>query len=83
MGVPTFYARLLAEPGLTREACARVRLFVSGSAPLAAETHMHFESRTGQRILRRLRTERVRRLRVGLTRLTHSIIVGYADYGVA
>jgi len=53
MGVPTFYTRLLAEPGLTREACARVRLFVSGSAPLAAETHTHFERRTGQRILER------------------------------
>jgi malonyl-CoA/methylmalonyl-CoA synthetase len=53
MGVPTFYTRLLAEPGLTREACARVRLFVSGSAPLPAETHTQFESRTGQRILER------------------------------
>jgi malonyl-CoA/methylmalonyl-CoA synthetase len=53
MGVPTFYTRLLAEPGLTREACARMRLFVSGSAPLLAETHVEFERRTGQRILER------------------------------
>ena len=53
MGVPTFYSRLLAEPGLTRAACARMRLFVSGSAPLLAETHAGFESRTGQRILER------------------------------
>ena len=53
MGVPTFYTRLLAEPGLTREACARMRLFVSGSAPLLAETHVDFEARTGQRILER------------------------------
>lgn len=53
MGVPTFYTRLLAEPGLTREACERMRLFVSGSAPLLAQTHEDFERRTGQRILER------------------------------
>ncbi|NJD87973.1 MAG: AMP-binding protein [Betaproteobacteria bacterium] len=53
MGVPTFYTRLLAESGLTREACARMRLFISGSAPLLAETHAQFEERTGQRILER------------------------------
>ncbi|APV51070.1 malonyl-CoA synthase [Betaproteobacteria bacterium GR16-43] len=53
MGVPTFYTRLLAEPGLDRAACSRMRLFVSGSAPLLAETHEAFEQRTGQRILER------------------------------
>ena len=53
MGVPTFYTRLLAEPGLTRETCSRMRLFVSGSAPLLADTHIEFERRTGQRILER------------------------------
>ncbi len=53
MGVPTLYRRLLAEPGLTREACARMRLFTSGSAPLLAETHQEFERRTGHRILER------------------------------
>jgi malonyl-CoA/methylmalonyl-CoA synthetase len=53
MGVPTFYTRLLAEPGLTRASCAKMRLFVSGSAPLLAETHVEFERRTGQRILER------------------------------
>ncbi len=53
MGVPTMYTRLLAEPGLTPEACRRMRLFVSGSAPLAAETHIEFEGRTGHRILER------------------------------
>ena len=37
----------------TREACARMRLFVSGSAPLLAETHAEFEHRTGHRILER------------------------------
>lgn len=53
MGVPTHYTRLLADPGLDREACARMRLFVSGSAPLAAATHAQWESRTGHRILER------------------------------
>lgn len=53
MGVPTFYTRLLAEPGLTREAAANVRLFISGSAPLLAATFDEFEARTGQRILER------------------------------
>lgn len=53
MGVPTFYTRLLAEPSFTREACANVRLFVSGSAPLLAETFESFEALTGHRILER------------------------------
>ena len=53
MGVPTMYTRLLAEPGLTREAVKSMRLFVSGSAPLLAETHVEFEERTGLRILER------------------------------
>jgi malonyl-CoA/methylmalonyl-CoA synthetase len=53
MGVPTFYTRLLDEPGLTPEACASMRLFISGSAPLLAETHRAFSARTGQAILER------------------------------
>ena len=53
MGVPTFYTRLLGSPRLTREHVAHMRLFVSGSAPLLAETHRDFEQRTGQRILER------------------------------
>jgi len=53
MGVPTFYVRLLAEPGLTREVCARMRLFVSGSAPLLMETFDAFRERTGHTILER------------------------------
>ncbi|UWQ23201.1 AMP-binding protein [Jannaschia sp. W003] len=53
MGVPTYYTRLLDEPALTRERCAAIRLFVSGSAPLLAETHAAFERRTGHRILER------------------------------
>lgn len=53
MGVPTFYVRLLQHEGLTREAAAHMRLFVSGSAPLLAETHRAFEAKTGHRILER------------------------------
>jgi malonyl-CoA/methylmalonyl-CoA synthetase len=53
MGVPTFYTRLLAHPGLTRETAARMRLFISGSAPLLAETHRAWSERTGQAILER------------------------------
>jgi malonyl-CoA/methylmalonyl-CoA synthetase len=53
MGVPTFYVRLLQHPGLTREATSHMRLFVSGSAPLLAETHRAFSERTGQAILER------------------------------
>lgn len=53
MGVPTFYTRLLAERALDRDAVRKMRLFVSGSAPLLAETHVEFENRTGQRILER------------------------------
>ncbi len=53
MGVPTFYTRLLAHPGLTRDATKHMRLFVSGSAPLLAETHRAFRERTGHAILER------------------------------
>ena len=53
MGVPTHYTRLLQEPALDRRSCAHVRLFVSGSAPLLAETHREFKARTGQMILER------------------------------
>ena len=53
MGVPTFYVRLLQQEGLNREATAGMRLFVSGSAPLLAETHREFEARTGHAILER------------------------------
>ena len=53
MGVPTFYTRLLQHPGLTKEATRGMRLFVSGSAPLLAETHREWEARTGHAILER------------------------------
>ncbi|MGQ7846171.1 malonate--CoA ligase [Granulosicoccus sp. 3-233] len=53
MGVPTFYTRLLADERFTRECASHMRLFISGSAPLLADTHREFEARTGQRILER------------------------------
>ena len=53
MGVPTFYTRLLADPGLDAGGGGGMRLFVSGSAPLLAETHREFQARTGHAILER------------------------------
>ena len=54
MGVPTFYTRLLDRPELTRESGGSdMRLFVSGSAPLLAETHKQFRERTGHAVLER------------------------------
>ncbi len=52
MGVPTFYTRLLSA-GITREECAHMRLFVSGSAPLTRETFAAWETRTAKPILER------------------------------
>lgn len=53
MGVPTFYTRLLADARFSRDLASHMRLFVSGSAPLLAETHLQFEERVGHRILER------------------------------
>ena len=53
MGVPTLYVRLLAEPGLSREACRNMRLFIAGSAPLLIETFKEWQERTGHTILER------------------------------
>jgi malonyl-CoA/methylmalonyl-CoA synthetase len=53
MGVPTFYVRLLQHPQLDHEATCRIRLFVSGSAPLLAETYREWMARTGHAILER------------------------------
>jgi len=53
MGVPTFYTRLLDHPRFNRQLASGMRLFVSGSAPLLAETHFEFEDRTGHCILER------------------------------
>lgn len=53
MGVPTYYVRLLGDDRLTRERAASMRLFVSGSAPLLAETHRAWTAKTGHMILER------------------------------
>ena len=53
MGVPTFYTRLVAHPGLTATVSAKMRLFISGSAPLLADTHREFSAKTGHAILER------------------------------
>ncbi len=53
MGVPTFYTRLLGDARLNADLVKSMRLFISGSAPLLAETHTEFETRTGHRILER------------------------------
>lgn len=53
MGVPTFYTRLLNEPGFDTTVCRGMRLFISGSAPLTEQTFDEWERRTGHRILER------------------------------
>src|SRR5258705_9443970 len=53
MGVPTFYTRLLQSPALSHETTKHMRLFVSGSAPLLAETHREWFARTGHAVLER------------------------------
>ncbi|MCC5963467.1 MAG: malonyl-CoA synthase [Rhodobacteraceae bacterium] len=53
MGVPTFYTRLLHDSRLDRDLAAHMRLFISGSAPLLADTHRDWQARTGHAILER------------------------------
>ena len=53
MGVPTLYVRLLAEPALNRAACASMRVFIAGSAPLLPETFEAWQERTGHTIVER------------------------------
>ena len=53
MGVPTLYTRMLAEPALQPSATQNMRLFVSGSAPMLAETHAAWKASTGHDILER------------------------------
>jgi malonyl-CoA/methylmalonyl-CoA synthetase len=53
MGVPTFYTRLLQSPALNKESTRHMRLFVSGSAPLLADTHREWFARTGHAVLER------------------------------
>jgi len=53
VGVPTFYSRLLAQAGFNTAAAAGMRLFISGSAPLLAETNHEFSQRSGHVVLER------------------------------
>jgi malonyl-CoA/methylmalonyl-CoA synthetase len=53
MGVPTLYVRMLAETGLTAQRTQHMRLFISGSAPMLADTHLQWQARTGHTILER------------------------------
>ncbi|WFU33228.1 malonyl-CoA synthase [Bradyrhizobium brasilense] len=53
MGVPTFYTRLLQNPGLNKDTTRHMRLFISGSAPLLADTHREWSDRTGHAVLER------------------------------
>ena len=53
MGVPTFYTRLLDNPKFDKNLSENIRLFISGSAPLSANTHTMFKKRTGLSILER------------------------------
>ena len=52
MGVPTFYTRLLQHADLSI-AAKHMRLFISGSAPLLAQTHEEWKEKTGHAILER------------------------------
>ncbi len=52
--VPTIYVRLVEKlAALAQADLSSMRLFCSGSAPLAAETHQAFEQLTGHQILER------------------------------
>lgn len=53
MGVPTFYVRLVESGLLSAKGVKNMRLFISGSAPLLAETHQAFTKLTGHAILER------------------------------
>ncbi|MEJ2459426.1 MAG: malonyl-CoA synthase [Novosphingobium sp.] len=53
MGVPTFYTRLLGSPNLSKDSTSHMRLFISGSAPLLADTHREWFARTGHAVLER------------------------------
>lgn len=53
MGVPTFYTRMLGDPRFDRAAMKHMRLIISGSAPLLADSHRAFKTQTGHAILER------------------------------
>lgn len=53
MGVPTFYTRMIGDDRFTKKALKHMRLIISGSAPLLADSHTAFEAQTGHAILER------------------------------
>ncbi len=53
MGVPTFYTRLLKFNNLGAACSKKMRLFISGSAPLREQTFIDWEAITGFKILER------------------------------
>lgn len=53
MGVPTFYTRLLASSDFSSQDCAKVRVFISGSAPMTEQVHQEWTDKTEHKILER------------------------------
>jgi malonyl-CoA/methylmalonyl-CoA synthetase len=52
-GVPTYYSRLMADPRFDKDLCATMRLFVTGSAPMRADSFAAFAERSGHVLLDR------------------------------
>ncbi len=53
MGVPTFYHRILNNPVVKKINYSKIRLFISGSAPLSESILKRFKGSTGHTILER------------------------------
>ncbi len=53
MGVPTYYTRLVASKDLDKSCLSKMRLFISGSAPLLEDTFIQFYKKTDHHILER------------------------------
>ena len=53
MGVPTYYKRMNESPLINKELTSKIRLFISGSAPLSSVDHQEFYQKTGHTILER------------------------------
>ena len=53
MGVPTYYHRLLNSGQLSVSKCKKIRLFISGSAPLRIDTFNDFKQATDHEIIER------------------------------
>jgi malonyl-CoA/methylmalonyl-CoA synthetase len=82
-GVPTMYARLSSASGQDASGLKRLRLCVSGSAPLAPELFHRIEQVSGQRVLERYgMTETVMNLSNPYDRERRPGTVGFALPGV-